>query len=135
MSGLSEIDRAVTVLGTAHLVLLHCVSAYPVTDVQELNLRCILTLRERYHVPVGFSDHSIGVWAPLAAAVLGAAVIEKHFTWSRAALGTDHAASVEPDGLARIVRYIRQWEAARGDGVKRVYDSERPVLARLRRVM
>lgn len=135
MSSEAQIARAVSALGPDHLVLLHCTSSYPVLDVRELNLRCIPALRERFNVPVGFSDHSTGVWAPLAAAVLGACVIEKHFTWSRAAWGTDHAASVEPEGFKRIVRYIRQWEAAQGDGVKQVYASERPVLARLRRVL
>ena len=134
MSDETQIARAVSILGPDRLVLLHCTSTYPVTNVRELNLRCIQSLQKRFQCPTGFSDHSTGMWAPLAAAVLGAAIIEKHVTWSRAALGTDHAASVEPDGLARIVRYVRQWEAARGDGIKTVYDSERPVMARLRRV-
>lgn len=135
MSSDIQIQRAIVALGPDRLVLLHCTSTYPVQDVAELNLRCIPILRERFAVPVGFSDHSTGVWASLAAAVLGACVVEKHFTYSRAARGTDHAASVEPDGMARIVRYIRRWEAAQGDGVKRIYDSERPVMARLRRVL
>ena len=128
MADLAVIDQAMTRLPQDRLALLHCTSSYPILDVRELNLRCLPALRRRYGVPVGLSDHSTGVWAPLAAAVLGAAIIEKHLTWSRAAWGTDHAASVEPDGLRRIVRYIRQWELAAGDGVKRVYASEQPAL-------
>ena len=134
MSTLEQIDAAVARLDPTRLVLLHCVSAYP-AEVPELNLYAMRTLAGRYGVPVGFSDHSRGVWAPLCAAVLGAAMVEKHFTLDRAGWPpSDQAASVEPEGLARIVRYVRRWEQARGDGVKRVLDSERPVIARLRRV-
>ena len=80
------------------------------------------------------SGHHQGIWDGLCAAVLGACVVEKHFTLDRSSWGTDQAASLEPAGLTRMVRYIRNWEVARGDGVKQVYDSELPILAKLRRV-
>lgn len=133
MSTIGQIRRAVEALGPDRLVLLHCTSTYPCAK-EELNLRAVQSLRERYGVPVGYSGHHQGIWDGFAAAVLGACVVEKHFTLDRSAWGTDQAASLEPAGLARMVRYIRNWEAARGDGVKVVYDSERAVMARLRRV-
>lgn len=133
MSTLEQIDRAVAILGPDRLVLLACTSTYPCPP-EELQLGTIRTLGERFAVPIGFSDHSTGIWAPLAAAALGACLIEKHFTHSRSAWGSDQAASVEPDGLTRIIRYIRRFESAMGDGVKRILDSERPPMARLRRV-
>lgn len=133
MSTMAQIHRAVMALGPDRLVLLHCTSTYPcATD--ELNLSAIATLRERFCLPTGYSGHHPGIWDGLCAAVLGACVVEKHFTLDRAAFGTDQAASLEPAGFARMVRYIRNWEQARGDGIKRVYDSEQPILAKLRRV-
>jgi len=133
MSTEAQIKRAVVALGPDRLILLHCTSTYPCAK-EELNLSVMGWLRERFRVPVGFSGHHQGIWDGLCAAVLGACVVEKHFTLDRASFGTDQAASLEPAGFARMVRYIRNWEVARGDGVKRVYDSERPILAKLRRV-
>lgn len=133
MSTLEEIDRAVDVLGTDRLVLLHCTSTYP-SAIEELNLKAIPVLQERYAVPVGYSGHEVGLATSVAAVVMGACMVERHITLDRAMWGSDQAASVEPHGFARLVRDIRAVEKAAGDGVKRVYDSEVPVRDKLRRV-
>ncbi len=133
MSTLAQIDHAVEVLGTDDLVLMHTTSTYP-AKVEELNLRAILTLRQRYDVPVGYSGHEVGLSTTVAAAVLGACMIERHITLDRAMWGSDQAASVEPQGMSRLVRDIHAIEAALGDGEKRVYESEIPILKKLRRV-
>ena len=85
-------------------------------------------------MPIGYSAHEVGLAPTIAAVVLGACMVERHLTLDRALWGSDQAASVEPQGLSRIVKDIRAWEQARGDGEKRVYESELPALARLRRV-
>jgi N-acetylneuraminate synthase len=133
MSTPDQIDHAVDVLGQNALVLLHCTSTYPST-VEELNLRVIPWLMRRYDVPIGYSGHEVGLYTTLAAVVLGACVVERHITLDRAMWGSDQAASVEPQGFARLVKDIRAVEAALGDGVKRVYESELPVREKLRRV-
>jgi len=133
MSELEEIDHAVEVLGTHNLVLLHATATYP-SQPAELNLRAIPMLRERYGVPVGYSGHEVGLATTVAARALGACMIERHITLDRAMWGSDQAASVEPFGFQRLVRDIRAIESALGDGVKVVYDSEIPVLEKLRRV-
>ncbi len=133
MSTLEEIDHAVEVLGTEDLALLHCTSTYP-AQIEELNLRMIQTLRERYGVPVGYSGHEVGLATTVAAAAMGAVAVERHITLDRAMWGSDQAASVEPHGFSRLVRDLRAIEKASGDGVKRVYESEIPVRAKLRRV-
>jgi len=133
MSTLKEIDRAVHVLGKQDLILLHACSAYP-ASYEELNLRMIPQLRLRYGVPVGYSGHETGIPSSVAAVVLGACCVERHITLDRAMWGTDHAASLEPNGITRLARDIRLIEKSMGDGVKRVYDSELPVLNKLRRV-
>jgi N-acetylneuraminate synthase len=133
MSTLEEIDHAVEVLGKDDLVLLHTTSTYP-SSLEELNLATIATLRERYGVPIGYSGHEVGLAPSVAAATLGACVVERHITLDRAMWGSDQAASVEPGGFARMVRDIRAIEVATGDGVKRVYESEQPVRDKLRRV-
>jgi len=133
MSTLAQIDHAVEVLGTQDLIIMHCTSTYP-SKPSELNLRCIPMLRERYGVPVGYSGHEVGLSTTMAAAVLGACMVERHITLDRAMWGSDQAASVEPHGMARLVRDIRSNEEAMGDGVKQVYESEKPIIAKLRRV-
>jgi N-acetylneuraminate synthase len=133
MSTLEEVDHAVEVLGTDDLILLHTNSTYP-SALEELNLRAITTLRDRYGVPVGYSGHEVGLSTSAAAVALGASVVERHLTLDRAMWGSDQAASVEPQGFARLVRDIHAIESALGDGVKRVYDSELPVKEKLRRV-
>jgi N-acetylneuraminate synthase len=133
MSTLEEIDHAVEVLGREDLVLLHTTSTYP-SAIEELNLAAMRTLAERYGVPVGYSGHEVGLAPSLAAAALGACVIERHITLDRAMWGSDQAASVEPPGIARLVRDIRAVARAMGDGVKRVYETELPIREKLRRV-
>jgi N-acetylneuraminate synthase len=133
MSTVEEIDHAVEVLGTDDLVLMHSTSSYP-AKFEELNLRCIANMRERYGVPVGYSGHEVGLVPTIAAATLGASMVERHITLDRAMWGSDQAASVEPPGLQRLVRDIRAVEMALGDGMKRVYESELPVRKKLRRV-
>jgi N-acetylneuraminate synthase len=132
MSSLSQIDHAVEVLGRDELILLHCTSSYP-AKIEELNLKVIPHLRERYQVPIGYSGHEVGLAPSLAAAALGACLIERHITLDRAMWGSDQAASVEPSGLARMIKDIRAIEAALGDGDKKIFDSEIPVMQKLRR--
>jgi N-acetylneuraminate synthase len=133
MSTLEQIDHAVEVLGEEDLILMHTTSTYP-SKTEELNLSCIRHLQERYHVPIGYSGHEVGLQTSLAAAVLGACMVERHITLDRAMWGSDQAASVEPSGIARLVRDIHTVEKAMGDGVKRVFDSEVPIIKKLRRV-
>jgi N-acetylneuraminate synthase len=133
MSTLEEVDHAVGVLGTRDLILLHACSSYP-AYYPELNLRLIPFFRERYGVPVGYSGHETGLPSSVAAAALGACIIERHITMDRAMWGSDHAASLEPNGITRLVRDVRLVEASLGEGVKRVLPSEMPVLQKLRRI-
>jgi N-acetylneuraminate synthase len=133
MSTIEEIDHAVDVLGKDNLVLLHACSTYP-ANYDELNLRAIPALRERYGVPVGYSGHETGIPSSVAAAVLGACCIERHITLDRAMWGSDQAASLEPNGITRLVRDVRLIEQSMGDGVKRVYEREYPIIKKLRRV-
>ncbi|GAA3137036.1 hypothetical protein GCM10010466_29830 [Planomonospora alba] len=133
MSTLEEIDRAVEILGTSKLVLMHATSTYPLPP-EEANLRTITTLQERYGVPVGYSGHERGLQISLAAVTLGAVTVERHITLDRTMWGSDHAASLEPAGLEHLVRDIRIIETALGDGVKRVFPGEQAPKARLRRV-
>lgn len=133
MSTLDQIDHAVGVLGTNDLVLLHACSTYP-ARYDELNLRLIPSLRERYGVPVGYSGHETGIATSVAAVALGACMVERHVTLDRAMWGSDQAASLEPSGITRLARDIRLVETALGDGVKRVVEREQVVMKKLRRV-
>jgi N-acetylneuraminate synthase len=133
MSTLEQIDHAVDVLGKEDLILLHCCSAYP-SQYSELNLRAIPALRERYGVPIGYSGHETGIASSVAAATLGACIVERHVTLDRSLWGSDQAASLEPNGIMRVVRDIRLVELALGDGVKSVLPSEVAVMQKLRRV-
>lgn len=112
-----EITTAVRVVEPSPITLLHCVSRYP-TYPEELNLRVIPRLGQRYGYPVGLSDHSLGLYAPIAAVALGASVIEKHLTLDRTLPGPDHCASLEPQEFTAMVTAIRQTEAALGTGEK-----------------
>ena len=133
MSTLEQIDAAVTTLSASPLAIAHCTSAYPCPPA-ELNLRMIETLRARYpECPIGYSGHETGLQTTLAAVCLGATFVERHITLDRSMWGSDQAASVEPGGLQRLVRDIRVVERALGDGVKQVYERERPLLDKLRR--
>jgi len=131
MSTLAQIDRAVSILSTERLLLAHCTSTYPCSNV-ELNLRLIPRLREMYPCPIGYSGHEIGLSTSVAAVALGACFIERHITLDRAMWGSDQAASVEAVGMARLVKDIRTLDAALGDGIKKVYESERTAASRLR---
>jgi N-acetylneuraminate synthase len=133
MSTYAEIDHAVEVLGKEDLILMHATSTYP-ASYPELNLRAIPTMAARYGVPIGYSGHETGIPTSVCAAVLGACSVERHITMDRAMWGSDHAASLEPNGISRLVRDIRLWEQAKGDGVKRVYEGEFPIIKKLRRV-
>jgi N-acetylneuraminate synthase len=134
MSSVEEIDAAISAVGHKHLLIAHSTSTYP-CPVDELNLRMIRTLKREYpRCPIGYSGHETGLAPTWAAVALGATFIERHITLDRAMWGTDHAASVELSGLERLVGQIRDVERAVGDGVKRVYESELPIRAKLRRV-
>ncbi len=134
MSTMEQIRAAVDVLGQENLVLMHATSTYP-CEPDELNLRMIQTLRQEFPtVPIGYSGHEVGLVTTAVAVALGACMVERHVTLDRAMWGSDQAASVEPGGLQKLVKYIRVTERALGDGVKRVYESEIPALRKLRRV-
>ncbi|MFI1199148.1 N-acetylneuraminate synthase family protein [Streptomyces sp. NPDC020883] len=134
MSTPKQIRHAVEVLGSDNIVLCHATSTYP-AKAEELNLRMIHTLQAEYpNVPIGYSGHETGLQTTLAAVALGAAFVERHITLDRAMWGSDQAASVEPQGLTRLVRDIRTIEESLGDGVKKVYESELGPMKKLRRV-
>ena len=132
MSTEEEIKRAVKILGEKNLVVLHCTSTYP-SKLEELNLKVIHWLKKEFNCPVGYSGHETGIVEPVMAVVLGACVVEKHITLDRAMWGSDHAASLEPNGLNRLVRDIRNLPVCLGNGEKRVYDSEIPIIQKLRK--
>ena len=133
MSTYEEIDHAIDVLGKQDLVVMHSCSTYP-AYYEELNLRAIPTMKERYGVPIGYSGHETGIASSVAAAVLGACSVERHVTLDRSMWGSDQAASLEPNGITRLIRDIRLVEQSMGDGIKRVYERELPIIKKLRRV-
>ena len=133
MSTLEEIDHAVDVLGKKDLIILHTTSTYP-SDYDELNLKAIPELRKRYGVLTGYSGHETGIPSSSAAVALGACVVERHVTMERSMWGSDQAASLGPSGITRLVRDTRLVEMAMGDGRKRVFESEKPIIEKLRRV-
>jgi len=133
MSTMEEINHAVNILGKEKLVLLHCTSTYP-SNPKELNLKVIQKLKEKFDCPVGYSGHEVGVSSSVIAAAIGACMIERHITLNRAMWGSDQAASLEPQGLKRMVRDIRVIPVIMGDGIKKVYESELPIIDKLRRV-
>jgi N-acetylneuraminate synthase len=133
MSTMAQVDHAVEVLGRENLVILHATSTYP-ASYDELNLRVIPVLAARFKVPVGYSGHETGISSSVAAVVLGASMVERHLTLDRAMWGSDQAASLEPNGMQRLLRDIRLVETAMGDGQKRLLDREKPIMEKLRRV-
>jgi N-acetylneuraminate synthase len=133
MSTIEQIDHAVEVIGRRDLILMHTTSTYP-SQYPELNLKALVTLKERYRLPIGYSGHETGIPTSVAASVLGACMVERHITLDRAMWGSDHAASLEPNGINRLVRDIRLCETAMGDGIKKVFESEKPIIQKLRRV-
>ena len=133
MSTMNEIEEAIDKFGTDNLLIAHSTSAYPCSP-KELNLKMIHTLGALYpETPIGYSGHETGLATTVAAVAMGATFVERHFTLDRAMWGSDQAASVEPQGMQRLVRDLRDIDLAMGDGVKRVYDSELGAMKRLRR--
>ena len=133
MSNLEETDQAVEWLREekAEFALLHCNSTYP-APLEDLNLRCIQTLRRRYDCEVGYSGHEFRLGTTVASVYLGASILERHITLDRTMWGSDHLASVEPQGLIKLVKGVRELEIALGDGIKRVTEGELPVRKKLR---
>ncbi|MBP1682740.1 MAG: neuB, partial [Ignavibacteriaceae bacterium] len=124
MSTMEEIEEAEKLFDGKNILIAHATSSYPCPN-EELNLKMITTLREKYpSIPIGYSGHETGLAPTWAAVSLGANFVERHITLDRAMWGSDQAASVEPNGFNRLVRNIRDIEIALGDGIKRVYPSE-----------
>lgn len=126
MANLAEVEFAVNAIkeeGNDKIVLLHCTSNYP-TNFEDVNLKAMLTLKDAFKLPVGYSDHTLGIEVPIAAATMGAVVIEKHFTLDKHMEGPDHRASLNPQELKDMVNSIRNIEKAMGDGIKRCNKNE-----------
>lgn len=133
MSHWDEIETAVVQLNPHNLLIAHATSAYP-CPLADINLKVIPALKQRFpYLPVGYSGHEVGLAPTWAAVALGASFIERHMTMDRAMWGSDQAASVEVMGMHHLVRNLRDIEAALGDGIKRVYESEQSSLKKLRR--
>jgi len=134
MSTMEQIHQGIKIAGEKDLVLMHCTSTYP-CEPGELNLKMVDTLRREFpNIPIGYSGHEVGLVPSAVAVALGACMVERHLTLNRAMWGSDQAASVEPWGFETLVKYIRVSEVALGDGVKKVYESEKASMTRLRRV-
>ena len=131
MSTIEEIDKAVESI-EGDYALLHCNSSYP-AQIDELNLSCIKTLKDRYGCDVGYSGHEYGLTTTIASICFGATIIERHITLDKSMWGTDQMASVEPHGLIKLVRGVRELENAIGDGKKIITESEKPVRDKLRK--
>lgn len=133
MSTENQIKHAVTILGKDNLVIMHCTSTYPCKP-EELNLKVISWLKKEFNCPIGYSGHEVGLFPAIAAVLEGACIVERHITLDRAMWGSDQPASVEPHGFYRMVRDIRQIPVIKGDGKKKVYESEKPIIAKLRKI-
>jgi len=133
MSTIEEIDHALKVINSENIILYHCTSTYP-TDPNESNLLAIQDFINSYDYPVGYSGHERGLTPTIMAVALGACSIERHITLDRTMWGSDHAASLEPTGLFRLLRDVRAIPTLLGDGKKVVYESEKPIIKKLRRV-
>jgi len=135
MSTLDEIEDALEIIrqkGVEDIVPLHCVTSYP-AKIEDANLKVIETLRHRFKLPVGFSDHTLGITVPIAAVTLGAVLIEKHFTLDKTLPGPDHRGSLEPDELKDMIKAIRDVEQALGDGIKKPTEDEERIKKTVRR--
>ncbi|MBU4298539.1 N-acetylneuraminate synthase, partial [Patescibacteria group bacterium] len=129
MATLNEVKEAVKIIkkqGNNKIVLLHCTTNYP-CPLEEVNLRAMLTLKKEFNLPVGYSDHTLGIMVPIMAVAMGAKVIEKHFTLDRNLPGPDHKASLEPDELKEMVVAIRNVEKAMGRSIKKPTKSEEKI--------
>jgi len=135
MSNLKEIKEALNIIrneGIREIILLHCVTNYP-AEMKEVNLKAIQTLRNVFKIPVGLSDHTIGITIPIAAVAMGACLVEKHFTLNKNFPGPDHQASLEPHELKEMIKAIREVEEAMGDGVKKPTKNEEKIKKIVRR--
>lgn len=135
MSTLGEVEQAVNTImetGNHQLQLMHCTTDYP-TAVEDVNLKAMITMREAFHVPVGYSDHTLGFEAAVAAVTLGASCIEKHITLDRNMKGPDHKASMPPEEFKEYVMHIRNTEKLLGDGCKRPTPGEQRIMRQVRR--
>ncbi len=133
MSSQHQISEAIDFLGDCDVALMVCTSTYP-AKLEDLNLSRILTMRHEYADPIGYSNHHPGIYASLCAVALGASILEVHITLDRSSWGSDQSASIEPQGLKKLVKEIRDYEIAKGDGKIRMLDSEIAVMQKLRRV-
>jgi N-acetylneuraminate synthase len=133
MSTEEEIDMAVSLIRkhTENFAILHCNSTYP-APIMELNLSTIATLKNKYKCEVGYSGHEFRIGTTVAAVYLGATILERHITLDRTMWGTDHLSSVEPQGLIKLVKGVRELEEAYGDGIIQVTESEKPIRTKLR---
>jgi len=141
MCSLGEVEQAIRIIeenqpdiddNYSPLILMHCTTNYP-CPYEEVNLKAMLTLKEAFKLPVGYSDHSMGIEVPIAAVGMGAIVIEKHFTLNRNMKGPDHKASLEPHELKKMIQSIRNIEKALGDGIKRPNSSELEIMSYVRK--
>lgn len=136
MSTMEEVDLAVDAIKNANsnckYSILHCNSTYP-APIEELNLKCIQTLEKKYNCPVGYSGHEFGLTTTIASICMGATIIERHITLDRTMWGTDQMCSVEPQGLIKLVRGIKELSLAIGDGEKRVTEKEKEIRKKLRK--
>jgi len=134
MSTMDEIRKGIEVVGKKNLGVMHSTSSYPCAP-EELNLRMIQTLKREFPtIPIGYSGHEVGLVPSAIAVALGACMVERHLTIDRSMWGSDQAASVEPGGFRKLVKYVRVTEQSLGDGVKQVYESELGPREKLRRV-
>ena len=135
MSTMEQIKKGIEAADEKNLVMMHCTSTYP-CEPEELNLRMVGTLRNEFpNVPIGYSGHEVGLVPTAVAVAFGACMVERHLTLDRAMWGSDQAECVEPSGFERLVKYIHVTEASLGDGVKKVYESEKSSMKKLRRVV
>lgn len=132
---LAEVEEAINTIrnqGNNEIILMHCISNYP-AKIEDANIRAMITMKNAFHVPVGYSDHSPGILIPIATATLGACVIEKHFTVDKFLPGPDHAFALEGKEIKEMVQSVRLVQKALGDGMKRVIESEKKEVQLARR--
>ena len=136
MANLGEVEEAINAIravnSEAQISLLHCTTNYP-TPYEEVNLKALQTLAAAFKLPVGYSDHTLGIEVPVAVVAIGAKIIEKHFTLDKKLPGPDHKASLEPDELKEMVKAIRNIEMALGDGIKKPNKSEIEIMKVVRK--